>query len=339
MNKNILNRHKELEAIFKRLKEIQDDFFNRFGVTDIISNSKIFEIIIANDLGHNLIPGHSGSRDAKDETGGEYEYKHYKESSSNHTWTFNDYTDTTIAKLQQTRAVIFAHIDDSQDFPKFDWYYFVPGSIISSFLTKKTQSIRNARKMVNISSKQIERDLNIQKVINNFDYKNGEYYSWLAEICKIAKHIEEITGTKEVLTSNKFWEILISLIYNHRVLSEQSGHDAVDDEGKFYEYKVSKSYSWNFQDISKNVLNKYRIDNKIILAVVDKDKFKIKAIYEANPLVTVRRLKQKLNEKKKRFSEQGKILRRLQVSLSVGDLKKIGAKMVYPPIVKELVHP
>ena len=44
----------------------------------------------------------------------EYEYKHYKELSSNHSWTFNDFSDTTINKLNsELISVIFAHIDDS----------------------------------------------------------------------------------------------------------------------------------------------------------------------------------------------------------------------------------
>lgn len=320
---------KEITILVKRLKDIQDDFFDKFGVTDIISNSKIFEILIANDLNHILIPGHSGSRDAKNEKGGEYEYKHYKESSSNHSWTFNDYTDTTIEKLKNTEAVIFAHIDDSAVFPKFDWYYNISGQIISKYLFEQTKPIRNTRKMINVSPKQIEDNLGIQKSYNNYDCKKGRYYKWLDEIYKIAKEIEKITGTKEILTSNKFWEILVSLILGHKVLSEQLGHDAIDNQNNYYEYKVAKNYSWNFQDISKKVLEKYKQDNKIILAIADKNKFEIQKIYAADPLKTIRRLKTKLREKKARYKEQGKALRRLQVSLSKGDIKKIRAKLIY----------
>lgn len=324
-----MDNQNNLKVLIKRLKKIQDEFFNEFGVTDIISNSKIFEIIIANDLNHILIPGHSGSRDAKDEQGGEYEYKHYKESSSNHSWTFNDYTDSTIDKLQKIEAVIFAHIDDSGVFPKFDWYYNIPGKVISEYLIEKTRPIKNVRKMINVSPKQIEENLNIQKLYNKNDCKKGRYYKWIKEIFEIAKEIEKITGTKEVLTSNKFWEILVALILEHKVLSEQLGHDAMDDRGRYYEYKVAKNYSWNFQDISKKVLDKYRGDDKIILAVVDKDNFKITEIYAADPLKTIRALKRKLRQKKERFKQQNKILRRLQVSLSRGDIKKIRAKLIY----------
>ncbi|NMB48550.1 hypothetical protein GYA13_03875 [Candidatus Kuenenbacteria bacterium] len=331
---NNTTKNPELEMLIKRLKEIQDDFYKTFGVTDIISNSKIFEIIIANDLEHILIPGHSGSRDAKDDDGEEYEYKHYKESSSNHTWTFNDYTDATIEKLGNIKSVIFAHIDDSEVFPRFDWYYDVPGKIISDYLKEKTKPIKNARKMINVSSTQIEDFLDISKIYNNFDYHNGRYFKWLDEIYKISKKIESITGTKEVLTSNKFWEILVALILGHKVLSEQLGHDAIDNNGNYFEYKVAKNYSWNFQDISKKVLEKYKTDNKMILAVVDKDNFIIKEIYEADPIRTIRRLKQKLLEKKKRFKERGKNVRRLQASLSAGDLKRIRAKLVHKATIE-----
>ena len=43
-------------------------------------------------------------------------------------------------------------------------------------------------------------------------------------------------------------------------LREQKKHDAEDDAGNLYEYKISKSYSWNFQDISDAVLKKYEDD-------------------------------------------------------------------------------
>jgi len=78
-----------LKELFNELKKIQSFFVEKYGVDDIYSNSKIFEILIANELNHILIPGHSGSKDAKDEDGNEYEYKHFKETSGNHSWTFN----------------------------------------------------------------------------------------------------------------------------------------------------------------------------------------------------------------------------------------------------------
>ncbi len=325
----MIKQNERLKELIKRLKNNLDDFYNTFGVPDILSNSKIFEILIANGLGHILIPGHSGSRDAKDKNDNEFEYKHYKETSSNHTWTFNDFTDTTIEKLNQVKAVIFAHIDDKQKVPKFDWYYSVPGQIISKYLKENTGKIKNARKMVNVSQKQIENGMDIERTVNKNGYESGMYYKWLNEIFQIADEMESITGTKGILTSNKFWEILVSIILGHKVLSEQLGHDAIDGAGNYYEYKIAKNYSWNFQDISDKVLDKYKNDKNIILAVADKVNMEITEIFNADSLKTIKLLKQKLRYKKSLFKSKGKKLRRLQVSLTKGDLKILKAKKIY----------
>ena len=106
----------------EKLKSVQAEFLEKYNVDDILSNSKIFEILIANELSHILIPGHSGSRDAKDNKDNVYEYKHFKETSSNHSWTFNDFSDTTINKLIDTKSVIFAHIDDTQSISNINRY-------------------------------------------------------------------------------------------------------------------------------------------------------------------------------------------------------------------------
>ena len=157
-----------LDNLINDLKQIQSGFFSKFGVTDIITNSKIFEILIADSLGHILIPGHSGSRDARDNAGNEFEYKHFKEGSSNHSWTFNDFSDTTIEKLTNTKAVIFAHIQDEDvEFSKFDWYYEVPGRVISDYLKEATKKIKNNRKMINVSPKQIEKYMGLTKKTSN----------------------------------------------------------------------------------------------------------------------------------------------------------------------------
>ena len=122
---------------------------------------------------------------------------------------------------------------------------------------------------------------------------------------------------------------MVGIELNHTVNSEQGGregaHDAFDDDGNLYEYKVSKSYSWNFQDISENVLKKYYSDHRIILAVVNKTALKIEAIFSAKPEDTVPLLEEKLSEKVKKFTATGKEIRRLQVSLSKSDLQKIKA--------------
>ena len=55
-----------------------------------------------------------------------------------------------------------------------------------------------------------------------------------------------------------------------------------DDDGNTFEYKVSKNHSWNFQDISENVLEKYKSDKSIILAVVNKQNLVVTNIYSAD---------------------------------------------------------
>ncbi|WP_300344818.1 hypothetical protein [Fusobacterium sp.] len=314
-----------------QMKNLQKIFYSKFGVDDIWSNSKIYEIIVANSLNHELIPGHSGSKDAffyVNKKRIECEYKHYKESSSNHTWTFNDFSDATISSLRNNVNVYFAHIDDSEEIPLFDWYYEVPGEKVADFLEEKTPIITNARKMINISKNDIENKMNIYKsYVNN---SQGKYQKYLFEIFSIITYLENITNTKNLLTSNKFWELLVALKLNHKINSEQGGregaHDAYDEHGNTYEYKVSKTYSWNFQDISENVLNKYYSDEEIILAVVDKKNMEVLSIYSANPKNVVPRLKEKLDE---RLQRNGGALRRLQVALSKTDLTRIGAVQVY----------
>lgn len=324
-----------LRKLLIEMKKIQGFFLGKWGVDDIYSNSKIFEIIIANELNHILIPGHSGSKDAKDENGNEFEYKHFKETSGNHSWTFNDYSDTTIEGLKRVKSVIFAHIDDTSFPPKLDWYIGINGKVCSDYLKHRTEELLerkpkghvNKRKMINFSAVQLEKDLKLSKTIVQEIKRDGLYYKWLIKINNIANQIEKITGVTQILTSNKFWELLVSLQLGHQVLSEQAGHDAVDASGNFYEYKVSKTSSWNFQDISENVLNKYTKEKAVILAIVDKEKMEVVKIFVANPVKVVRKLKEKLTEKADRYTSKGG-LRRLQVSLSHGDLKEIGAKEI-----------
>ena len=320
----------ELHLLLEPLRKIQDFFLEEYGVDDIWSNSKIYEIIIANQIEHELIPGHSGSKDAKDLQGNIYEYKHYKESSSNHTWTFNDYSDSTIESLSNIRSVVFAHIDDSGETEIFDWYYEVPGINIAEHLKGITKASRNTRKMWNVSHSQIENKLKINRTpADRKNNKNGKYFDQLNKIFKTRKKLESFTGVANILTSNKLWEVLVAAELNHKVNSEQGGragaHDAVDNDGNFYEYKVSKTYSWQFQDISENVLKKYLVDKKIILAVVDKTLLRVKEIFSAEPVLVVKLLNKKLSEKR----NKGKEIRRLQVSLTKGDLSLINAQKLY----------
>jgi len=294
--------------LIAEFRQIQTDFLEVFGVDDIFSNSKIYEIIIANELDHDLIAGHSGSKDAKDEDGGEYEYKHYKETSSNHSWTFNDYTDNTIANLGLAEGVVFAHINDTVFPAILDWYILVNGKVCSLYLKQRTDDLLkrqpkgkpNARRMINISAKQLENDLNLQKTQILVPKTNGKYAVWLQKLYNLNAELEKCTNVTNLLTSNKIWEVLVVVELNHNVNSEQGGragsHDAFDELGNVYEYKVSKTYSWQFQDISENVLEKYKNSNEIILAVVDKTKVEVLTIFSAQPDKVVTRLKEKLAE-------------------------------------------
>lgn len=336
----IMNNRRKIKVLISKMRTIQKDFYEEFGVDDIWSNSKIYEILIADHLNHSLIPGHSGSKDACfiniNRKRIECEYKHYKETSSNHTWTFNDFSDTTIRELREDVIVYFTHINDIDTDDKnpsgiFDWYYAVPGKIVADFLEERTPSITNKRKMINISKNNIENVMKIEKsFVKNPSKLNGRYADYLNKIFGLIAVLEELTETKNLLTSNKFWELLVALELGHDICSEQGGregaHDAYDSEGNSYEYKVSKSYSWNFQDISPAVLKKYYSDKEIILAVVDKKNIEVIEIYSAEPKDVVPRLKEKLEEKLDRNNGN---IRRLQVSLSKGDLKKINAKKKY----------
>lgn len=325
----------ELGQLFDELRLMEQDFLQKYDVDDIYSNSKIYEILIANHFGHYLIPGHSGSRDARDSYGNEIEYKHYKESSKNHTWTFNDFSDETIDKLRYCSYVYFVYVDDvNYPFPgQIKWAYIVKGTAISAYLAEATQKITNKRKMINVSSRQLESFGCKRTTYADFDLLDGTYGADLQNIIDTISRIEKITGVTGLLTSNKIWELMIGLELNHTVNSEQGGragaHDASDSEGHLFEYKVSKTYSWNFQDISENVLNKYYNDYRIILAVVDKTALRIEAIYSASPEYTVPLLRKKLQEKTSKHAAKGKELRRLQVSLSKGDLKLIRAEKIY----------
>lgn len=323
----------DVSAIFEEMRAIQQLFLQQHGVDDIWSNSKVFEVLIANTLDHAMIPGHSGSLDAVDDDGNEYEYKHFKETSSNHSWTFNDYSDMTIAKLRErTHAVVFCHVDDTGNPPALDWAYTLPGRVVGDYLATHTVGMRNARRMINISALQIEARTGHQKQHYDRSLSEGRYGAELQRILTLIGQLERRVGVQNVLTSNKFWEVLVSLPLGHTVNSEQGGragaHDAMCAEGKDYEYKVSKSRSWNFQDISDAVLQKYTGCEAIVLAIVDKTAIDIREIWFADPERVIARLRQKLGERRAKLAAEGKELRRLQVSLSAGDVAKVEARRV-----------
>lgn len=324
-----MNKKKILECI-NELKQLQDYFTDNYGVMDIYSNSKFYEIIIANQLSHDPIPGHSGSRDACDQNGNEYEYKHFKETSSNHSWTFNDYSDNIINHMHNYKF-IFAHIDD-ENYPYpgiLDWYYYSDGRVIQNYLSKAILSIENNRKMINVSPNQLE-SVKLNKTYTDIkeakNYK-GQFQKQLLRISEVSKKLEKLTGVTKILTSNKLYEVLVALELNHRVNPENGGregaHDASDAQGNTYEYKVYKSTSWNFQDISDAVLEKYYNDKEFILAVVDKNNIKVKKIYSVTPEEAVPVLKRKLLEKIEKARKKSKKINRKQVSLAFSDIKQM----------------
>ena len=131
------------------------DYFFSNGIDDIYTNSKIYEVLIAEQFGHQIINGHANTPDARDEDGEFYEYKHYKVSSSNHTWTFNDFTDRTIEKLHYVKEVYFTIVNDEYTIPHIEKIYVVPGEEVARYMEEKTQHIFNLRRMINISPMQI----------------------------------------------------------------------------------------------------------------------------------------------------------------------------------------
>jgi hypothetical protein len=326
-------QNSNLEIMFNQMREIQQRFLVSHGVNDIWSNSKIYEVLQANTLSHFMIPGHSGSLDARDEFGREYEYKHFKETSSNHSWTFNDYSETTIEKLERSvHEVIFAHMNDSVYPPVMDWAYHASGSEVAGYLSKYTVGMKNSRRMINLSANQLETRMGLTAIEYRGELGSGTYGSELELIFNLIKQLEHLVGVSNVLTSNKFWEVLVSLPLGHTVNSEQGGragaHDAFDASGQDYEYKVSSQRSWSFQDISPTVLKKYLNCEEIVLAIVDKTGITVKEVWMAKPHAVVARLQEKLRIKELSYAARKKEVRRIQAGFSAGDLAAVGARRV-----------
>lgn len=302
----------ELRQLIKRLKILADYFWNN-GIRDIYTNSKIYEVLISEQFEHQIINGHAYTADAKDENGELYEYKHYKISSSNHTWTFNDFTDRTIEKLHYIKEVFFTVINDKYTVPHIERIYIVPGEEVAKYLEEKTQYIFNSRKMINISPIQIINNMSYDII----DFEQTVCSSKLKEIFLTAAKIEEITGVDDILTSNKLWELLVAYELKHKVNSEQKKHDAYDEYGRTYEYKVSSRLGWIFQDITQNVLETYLYDERIVLALVDKQRFSVLRIYFCKPDAIVSILQNKLQ---KRMYER-KPIKRLYACIGIQDLR------------------
>lgn len=321
------------DLIYK-MKIAQDEIFQEYGVNDIFTSSKVFEIIIASALGHDLIPGQSGTADATDpETHTkQFEYKHFKQLSSNHSWTFNDFSNNVIEKIgSKIDSVFFCHIDDRNFPPALDWYFELTGPETATYLREKTPAIKNSRKMINISQNQIleffSDSTKVKKKTIQRDKSqmfNGKYCSALEKIFTSVNELENSLGLKNLLTSSKLWELVVAEKLGHFVNSEQGGragaHDAHDENGSWYEYKVDQSIGWSFQDISDSVLAKYSNLEAFILAVVDKPNFTVTEIYKvkAKPLISI--IKQKRNEKEISYRSKGKEIRRNQVTVGKREL-------------------
>ena len=304
----------ELRQLINRLKVLADYFLCN-GIEDIYTNSKIYEVLIAEQFGHQIINGHANTPDARDKNGEFYEYKHYKISSSNHTWTFNDFTDRTIEKLYYVKEVYFAVINDEYTIPHIEKIYVVPGEEVARYMEEKTQHIFNLRRMINISSLQTESNMSYDII----EIETTTCSSELKEIFFTASKIEEMTGVNGILTSNKLWELLVAFELNHNVNSEQRKHDAYDEWGRTYEYKVSCNPRWTFQDITQNVLDGYLDDEKIVLAVVNKKRFSVERVYFCNPSVIVSILQCKLQDR----MNGKKSIRRISSYIGMVDVRRM----------------
>jgi len=302
---------KNLNQLLAKLKELSDYFYS-IGIEDIYTNSKIYEVLMAYSFNHITVNGHAYTADAVDQLGYLYEYKHFKLSSSNHSWTFNDFSDETIEQLKEIHNVYFSVIDDSYIYPQIIRTYSVSGRNVASYLESATLAIKNTRKMINISEIQIK---------NHMDYRlitvrNQNAFDPLYEVFSTAYKLEQKLNIRGILTSNKLWELLVGIQLNHRVSSDQKKHDAFDEFGNTYEYKVSSKVRWTFQDISANVLSSYLSDNCIILAVVNKKEFIVERIYACKPHAIVSILNNKLSRK----INNNKEVKRLSAGIGIKDV-------------------
>lgn len=304
----------DLWQLIERLKQLSDIFYAS-GIEDVYTNSKIYEVLMSEQFGHKIINGHAKTLDAVDVDGNLYEYKHFKLSSSNHTWTFNDFTDATIEKLYDVKEVYFAVINDAPVIHEVKEVYIVQGSEVAKYLENSTTNILNHRKMINISRHQIVNNMRYNVIRPN----PVKVSNVLRNVFTVANEIELITGIRGILTSNKLWELLVSGELGHRINPEQRKHDACDQQGRAYEYKVTKKYSWKFQDISENVLESYMQDEKIVLAVVDKKEFVVENVYICDPKAIVTILKNKLSL----LFEQREEVRRLEATINIGDVRNM----------------
>lgn len=169
--------------------------------------------------------------------------------------------------------------------------------------------------MINISPMQIVSNMSYDII----EMETNTCSSKLKEIFLTVSKIEKITGVDGILTSNKLWELLVACELNHNVNSEQRKHDAYDEWGRTYEYKVSSDPRWTFQDITQNVLDGYLDDEKIVLAVVDKKIFSVERVYFCDPSAIVSILQCKLQER----MNGKKTIRRISSYIGMVDVRRM----------------
>ncbi len=310
-----------IDKIFLELKNIQEEFGELTGEYNIYSSSKIYEIIIANMFGHHIVKGAHGA-DARGYNQ-DYEYKHFKASSSNHTWTFNDYTDKTLANLR-SKTIFFVHINDvkyTNPFDYIDWYYEVNGDIISEYISNWASNSDNQRKMINISASQLEKECGAERIYPTKDCNNGHYSVYIKRIFECINYLEKITNTKNLLTSNKLWELFLAYKLGHKINSKQGGlggkHDAEDSNNRKFEYKISQKTSWTFEDISDTVIENMRLLDGIYIAKIDKREFDIRKILLLDTSKTMDFIKNKKDKMIADRRRKGKSVNRLNVSISL----------------------
>lgn len=314
--------------LFERLKKIANDYGNSTDEYDIYTNSKVYEIVIANYFNLNLIKGHSKSYDAEKD-GHFMELKHYKKSSKNHTWTFNDYTDKTLANLE-TEDVYFCFINDenSDDLANtIKWYYKVSGVDIANYIRAKSAQLKNNRSMINISPKQLETYFCAKKTLCVPVY-SGKYMKYLIDINQTVSELEKVSGTYNLLTSNKLWELVLATELGHIINCKQGGTKGRFDASKddlMFEYKISaKGNSWTFEDSSENVLNRLRSMYRIVIARINKREFKVSYYYFLDPQKTCNYLQEELTKKIEEKKRKGEKLNRKNVYLSLSQAKTNG---------------
>ena len=317
---------KIIDNIFLKLKNIQEEFGNLTGEFNIYSSSKIYEIIIANMFGHNIVIGTHGA-DAQNYNN-YYEYKHFKESSTNHTWTFNDYSQETLDKLK-TKTVFFVHINDIQHnnpFDYIDWYYEVSGDIIANYILKWAKKSGNQRKMVNISASQLESNCKVKRIYPSKDCSNGHYSIYIKKIFECINDSEKITKTTNLLTSNKLWELFLANKLGHKINSKQGGiggkHDAEDYVGRKFEYKISQRPTWTFEDVSDAVIANMRLLDGIYVSLINKRQFATKGVFFLDTNKTMGLITRKRDAMIRKKKKENEPVKRLNVSISYAEAKR-----------------